>query len=122
MGAESKLSVKILINGLIFARSSLDCHILAQAACVRHACLRAPCVAWPLLSPSFSLSFSLLAQAACVRHASLRAPCVAWPLLLPLFSLFPSFYFFLLILQFLAQAALRAPPEVGFAMRSWPLL
>ena len=32
--------------------------ILAQAACVRHACLRAPCVAWPLL-PSFSLSFFL---------------------------------------------------------------
>ena len=26
--------------------------ILAQAACVRHACLRAPCVAWPLLLPS----------------------------------------------------------------------
>ena len=33
--------------------------ILAQAACVRHACLRAPCVAWPLLSPLFSLSFFL---------------------------------------------------------------
>ena len=60
---------------------------LAQAACVRHACLRAPCVAWPLLSPLFSLSLSLLAQAACVRHACLRAPCVAWPLLSPLFSL-----------------------------------
>ena len=30
--------------------------LLAQAACVRHACLRAPCVAWPLLLPSFSLS------------------------------------------------------------------
>ena len=29
---------------------------LAQAACVRHACLRAPCVAWPLLLPLFSLS------------------------------------------------------------------
>ena len=40
--------------------------MLAQAACVRHACaMRAPCV----------------------RHACLRAPCVAWPLLLPLFSL-----------------------------------
>ena len=25
---------------------------LAQAACVRHACLRAPCVAWPLFSPN----------------------------------------------------------------------
>ena len=34
--------------------------MLAQAACVRHACLRAPCVAWPLFSPSFSLSFSPL--------------------------------------------------------------
>ena len=32
---------------------------LAQAACVRHACLRAPCVAWPLLSPLFSLSLFL---------------------------------------------------------------
>ena len=32
---------------------------LAQAACVRHACLRAPCVAWQLFSPSFSLSFFL---------------------------------------------------------------
>ena len=31
--------------------------LLAQAACVRHVCLRAPCVAWPLLSPSFSLSY-----------------------------------------------------------------
>ena len=30
--------------------------LLTQAACVRHACLRAPCVAWPLLLPSFSLS------------------------------------------------------------------
>ena len=28
---------------------------LAHAACVRHVCLRAPCVAWPLLLPSFSL-------------------------------------------------------------------
>ena len=33
--------------------------ILDQAACVRHACLRAPCVAWPLLSPTFALSLSL---------------------------------------------------------------
>ena len=36
------------------------CVLLAQAACVRHACLRAPCVAWPLFSPSFSLSLSPL--------------------------------------------------------------
>ena len=27
-----------------------------RARCVRHACLRAPCVAWPLLSPTFALS------------------------------------------------------------------
>ena len=27
--------------------------ILAQAACVRHACLRAPCVAWPLFSSTY---------------------------------------------------------------------
>ena len=32
---------------------------LAQAACVRHACLREPCVAWPLLLPSFGLFFFL---------------------------------------------------------------
>ena len=32
---------------------------LAQAACVRHTCLRAPCIAWPLLLPLFSLSFFL---------------------------------------------------------------
>ena len=45
--------------------------LLAQEACVHNACLRAPCVAWPLLSPSFSLSSSspFLAQAACMRHA-----------------------------------------------------
>ena len=30
--------------------------LLAQAACMRHACLRAPCVAWPLFSSLFSLS------------------------------------------------------------------
>ena len=30
---------------------------LAKAACVRHACLRAPCIAWPLLLPSFGLFF-----------------------------------------------------------------
>ena len=35
---------------------------LAQAACMRHACLRVPCVAWPLLSPLFSLSSSLSVQ------------------------------------------------------------
>ena len=33
--------------------------VLAKAACVRHACLCAACVAWPLLLPSFSLSFFL---------------------------------------------------------------
>ena len=33
--------------------------VLAQAACVRHVCLRAPCVAWPLLSHTFALSLSL---------------------------------------------------------------
>ena len=33
--------------------------VLAQAACVRHACLRAPCIAWPLLSPTFALSLFL---------------------------------------------------------------
>ena len=39
----------------------LDCiwAQLAQAACVRYACLRAPCRSWPLLLPSFSLSFFL---------------------------------------------------------------
>ena len=36
--------------------SSFLFFFLAQTACERHACLRAPCVAWPLLLPSFSLS------------------------------------------------------------------
>ena len=31
---------------------------LAQAACFRHAYLCAPCLAWPLLSPTFSSSLS----------------------------------------------------------------
>ena len=31
--------------------------VLAQAACMRHTCLRAPCVAWPLLLTSFTLLF-----------------------------------------------------------------
>ena len=50
--------------------------------------LCAPCVAWPLLSPTFTLSSFFLAQAACVRHACLRAP-----LLLPSFSLSSSSFF-----------------------------
>ena len=64
--------------------------LLAQAACVRHACLRAPCVAWPLFSPLFSLSFFLssppssafdpLRRISHVRNnfgpGGLRAPCV----------------------------------------------
>ena len=34
---------------------------LAQAACVRHACaMRVPCVAWPLLLPTFALSLFFL--------------------------------------------------------------
>ena len=41
-------------------RGDLECgpaqpRLLAQAACVRHPCLCTPCVAWPLLSPSFGL-------------------------------------------------------------------
>ena len=60
--------------------------------------LRVPCIAWPLLSPSFSLLFSslFLAQTACVRHACLRATCVVWPLFLPSFSF--SFFLFLRLL------------------------
>ena len=42
--------------------------ILAQAACVRHACLRAPCVAWPLLLPSFRLFFSLSLRLLLLTH------------------------------------------------------
>ena len=41
-----------------FGETPVSENLLAQAACVRHACLRAPCVAWPLLLPSFSLSLS----------------------------------------------------------------
>ena len=36
--------------------SAIPDFLLAQAACVRHACLRAPCVAWPLFSRTFALS------------------------------------------------------------------
>ena len=39
---------------LLFWPRRLAC---ALRTCVCHACLRAPCVAWPLLLPSFSLSF-----------------------------------------------------------------
>ena len=49
-----------LVNMLIKLNKLLRKLIkLAQAACVRHACLRAPCIAWPLLSPTFALSFFL---------------------------------------------------------------
>ena len=52
---------------------------LAQAACVRHACLCAPCVGWPLLLPLFSLSFSLLAQAALRAPPEVALQCVFSP-------------------------------------------
>ena len=42
-------------HGLVTDKSGF----LAQAACVRHVCLRAPCIAWSLLLPSFRLSFPL---------------------------------------------------------------
>ena len=45
---------------LAFMVVQLRGRILAQSVCVRHACLRAPCVAWPLFSPLFSLSLFLL--------------------------------------------------------------
>ena len=48
---ETKFSFGILL----WSAHLLTNYVLAQAACSRHACLRAPCVAWPLLSPSFSL-------------------------------------------------------------------
>ena len=50
-GVVAKRSLPLLLPTLAL--------LLAQVACVRHACLRAPCVACPLLSPSFSLSLSL---------------------------------------------------------------
>ena len=60
--------------------SAYRIQILAQAACMRHACLRAPCdpcVAWPLLLPSFSISFFLSFS---LRHLLLthfrNFPCV----------------------------------------------
>ena len=49
------------VNPLCYGQSYLmQCNSpkvlkLARAACVRHACLRAPCVAWPLLTPTFAL-------------------------------------------------------------------
>ena len=48
---------------------------LAQAACVRHACLRATCVACPLLLPSFSLSFFLSLSVLCFLPTSGNLPC-----------------------------------------------
>ena len=47
----------------------------------------------------------------CVRHPRWRLQCVAG-----------HCYYHRSVFLFLAQAALRAPPEVAFAMRSWPLL
>ena len=60
--------------------------LLAQAACVRHACaMRVPCV-----------RHACAMRAPCVRHAcAMRVPCVSWPLLLTSFSL--SLLFFLLL-------------------------
>ena len=48
----------VISDILVVFNSRAVSNILAQAACVRHACLHAPCVAWPLLLPSFSLSLS----------------------------------------------------------------
>ena len=47
-----------------------------RLACAMHA----PCVAWPLLLPSFSLFLFFFAQAACLRHACAMRACVrhAW--------------------------------------------
>ena len=57
--------VCLVLKAIIRGKTGRDGFlILAQAACVHHACLHAPCVAWPLLLPLFAL---LLAQAACVR-------------------------------------------------------
>ena len=47
-----------LIEPTITSDNKQHTEVLAQAACVRHACMRAPCVPWPLLLPSFSLSSS----------------------------------------------------------------
>ena len=53
-----KITMSTSLSRLFWFNMNWIC-VLAQAACVRHACLRAPCVAWPLLLSSFSLSFSL---------------------------------------------------------------
>ena len=56
--ALSHLSACLVLSNSSFcldARTILT--VLVQAACVRHACFRAPCVAWPLLLPPFSLFF-----------------------------------------------------------------
>ena len=50
---------------------------IPQAACVRHACLGAPCVAWPLLLPLFSLSLFLsFFSVFCFWPTSGKLPCV----------------------------------------------
>ena len=65
---------------------------LAQAACVRHACLRAPYVAWPLFLPSFSLSLFWPRWLACAM-CSLAIVITIVQSLLFSFSLSPSFAF-----------------------------
>ena len=45
----------VLVIKLLSLFSCFSIFILGQAACVRHTCWRAPCVAWPLFSPTFAL-------------------------------------------------------------------
>ena len=65
----------------------------AQAACVRHACLRAPCIAWPLLLPLFSLSFGP-GVLACATRGGGRSEAGHCFHLLSFFFLFSFFYAF----------------------------
>ena len=65
---------------------------------------------WPLLLPTFGLSFSLL-RLLLLTHFG-ESPKAE--------NLFPPIFWH--NQKILVQACLRAPPEVAFAMRSWPLL
>ena len=70
---------------------------------MRHACLRAPCVAWPLLIPSFSLSFFWLNFIFLRKKGDFsdvfsafygqRSVTAAWATRSP-WSIFGNFYYF----------------------------
>ena len=92
--------------------------ILAQAPCVRHACLHAPCITWPLLSPSFGLQLIEWnigpASSACANRGGVAMRSL--PLLLPNFGLL-SFCLRLLLLTHFGESPVY---ENLFPQIFWP--